>query len=197
MTVPYQDPQTPETKASDPSAPLSAAKPPVGPGIITVVGLIFAVLVIGLGVVGVHDTLTRTGLAQGAGWIDASLSPLHRLEPTWWMAPAGFVVLIVGAWAVLTALRPRPRTAIALRAQTGVLLRPRDVAQIARRAVEDVDGVISAKVSATRRAINVAVRATTTAGLAPQVDQAVKTALSALSNQPRIRVRVTSEGGTR
>ena len=197
MTARHQDRESPETKVSDAGVPVPAAKPPIGPGLITVVGLILAGLVIGLGVVGVHDTLTRTGLAQGAGWIDASLSPLHRLEPTWWMAPAGVVVLIVGAWVVLTALRPRPRTAIALHAQTGVLLRPRDVAQIARRAVEEVDGVISAKVSATRRAINVAVRTTTTAGPAPQVDQAVKTALSALSNQPRIRVRVTSEGGAR
>lgn len=178
------------------SGPLTVAKSPVGPGATAVVGLTLSILVVGVGVIGVHDALLRSGLAAGTEWIEKILAPLDGLAPAAWMVPAGLVLLVVGLWALQTALRPRPRTAIALAARTGVLLRPRDVAKLARSAAEDVDGVLSAKVTASRRTIGVTVRATSAAGLDRRVTDAVTTRLSALAIQPRVRVRITPEAGS-
>ena len=134
--------------------PLAAAKSPVGPGAIAALGLILAVGLLCLGAVGIHDALVPSGLVKGSSWIAATAAGLDGLSPAAWMVPAGLAVLAAGVWAMVTALRPRPRTAIALAARTGVFLRPRDVARLARTAAEDVDGVTSASASASRRTVN-------------------------------------------
>jgi len=175
--------------------PLAAAKAPVGPGLIAAIGLVLALAAACLGVVGIHDALIPSGLVAGSAWIGSAITAVDGLSPAAWTLPAGLLLLLVGAWALVTALRPRPRTAIAVAARTGVYLRPRDVARLARSAAEDVDGVTSATVGATRRAVTVSVRATSTRQVAADVTAAVAGVLSALAAQPKVRVRVTTEGG--
>ena len=177
-------------------APLSAAKTPVGPGVITAVGLVLAVLVIALGVVGVHDALVAAGAVSGTPWIDSVVTLFNGLTPAIWLVPVGIVLVLAGLWLLLTALRPRPRTAIALDATTGVFLRPRDVAKLARNAAQDVDAVTSAKATAGRRKVVVAARATTTDGVEQQIIQAVTIRLQALAKAPTVRVTVKAEGGS-
>lgn len=175
--------------------PPPAAKTPLGPGVVTVVGLALAVLVVALGVVGVHDALVAAGAVNGTPWIDAAVQPLSGLTPAAWLVPVGIALTLLGLWLLLTALRPRPRRAIALQASTGVFLRNRDVATLARNAAQDVDGVTSAKVTANPRKVVVAATTTTTEDVEPSVTEAVATRLGALAKMPAIRVHVKAEGG--
>ena len=176
--------------------PLPAGKTPVGPGIITAVGLTLAVVVVALGVVGVHDALVAAGAAGGAPWIDSAVQPFDEVTPAVWLVPVSLCLVLLGTWLLLTAVRPRPRTAIALRSQTGVFLRPRDVAKLARNAAQEVDGVTSARVSAGPRKVTVAVQATTTEDVRTKVSQAVATRLGALATAPTVRVTVKTEGSS-
>ena len=177
--------------------PLAAAKSPVGPGAVAALGLVLAIGLLCLGAVGIHDAFIASGVVKGSSWIATTAAGADGLTPAAWMVPAGVAVLAAGVWAMVTALRPRPRTAIAVAAQTGVYLRPRDVARLARTAAEDVDGVTSAGASASRRTVTVSVRATSAGQVAEHVDAAVGQALSALATAPKIRVRVTPDGGSR
>ena len=197
MTAVAQPSTHDETDAGTRPGPPAAAKSPVGPGVITAVGVLLALGLVALGVVAVHDALVPAALAGGPAWIDSAIDGLDGLEPAPWMVPAGIAMVIVGAWALVIALRPRRSTAIALAARTGVYLRPKDVARIARTSAEDVDGVTSARASATRRAVTLRVRATATGQVAADVRAAVAEALSPLAVAPKVRVRVTTEGGAR
>ena len=205
MSTPAQAPRTSAgvATADDPTGhnrqgptPLPAAKTPVGPGAVTVVALMLALLVVAVGVLGVHDALVAAGAASGTPWIDAVVKTFNKLTPAVWLAPVGTALVLLGLWMLLTALRPRPRTAIALNAKTGVFLRPRDVAKLARNAAQDVDGVTSAKVTVGRRKVAVAARATTTDGVEQKITQAVTTGLQALAKTPTVRVTVKTERGS-
>ncbi len=176
------------------SAALAAPKTPVSPGGITVVGIVLAVLVVALGVVGLHDALVAANAAGGSSWSAAAVSAVDGTRRGPWLVPVGALAVIVGLWLLVTALRPRPRTAIALRADTGVVLRPRDVAQLARSTAGDVDGVTSASASARRRRVSVAVVATSDDGIRDAVAAAVAARFTALSTTPSVRVSVTTEG---
>ena len=186
-----------QTDAGARQEPLAAAKAPVGPGLITAVGVLLALTLVGLGVVAIHDALITSGLAPGSGWVDSGLNTLDRLEPAPWMVPAGLVMVLVGLGALIIAVRPRPNTGIALTARTGVYLRPQDVARLARAASENVDAVTSATASASRRTVTMSVRATASGQVATDVQTAVAAALDALATAPKIRVRVTPERGQR
>ena len=176
--------------------PLSAAKTPVGPGIISLVGIILALLVIAVGVVAAQTALVAAGALTGSPWLTTAVTAVNGLSPAAWMLPVGIVIALVGLWLVLTALRPRPRTGVALRATTGVFLRPRDIARLAAAAADDVDGVQDAHASATRTTVTVHI---TNTGANDTTAEAVKTAvagrLSALSKPVRVSVRTS--GGRR
>jgi len=179
------------------SPPLTAAKAPVAPGRITIVGMVLALVVIAVGVVGAHDALVAAGAVNGTRWVDALITPFDRLTAAIWVVPVGVVLVLVGLWLLAAALRPRPRTSLALRATTGVFLRRRDVARLARDAAQDVDGVTSAKVGVGRRTVTVTAAATTTDGIEQNVTDAVAARLAALATAPTVRVRVKTEAGSR
>ncbi len=179
--------------------PMNAAKTPVGPGSISAVGLLLALLVVGIGVVGVQAALVAAGLLTGKPWLTWALERPNGLTPAGWMLAVGLVLALIGLWLLLTALRPRPRTAVALQAATGVFLRPRDLARLAVAAAQDVDGVQDAHASATRR--KVTVRITSTAGETdgdPVTDAVTATLTERLSALEKpVRVIVRTVGGTR
>ena len=77
--------------------------------------------------------------------------------------------VLVGAWCVYAALRPRRRTAVAVAARSSVWIAPADLARLASRAAETVPGVLDARSSATLRKITVT--AHTTAGSGATADQ--------------------------
>jgi hypothetical protein len=179
-----------------PDAPvMPKAKTPVEPGRISLVGVVLAVLVILVGLIGVRDALTSAGVLSGESWLERGIDALDGLEPQWWLVPLGVLLVMLGLWLLLVALRPRPRTAVALTSETGVFMHPRELKKLTKRAADDVDGVTSTRVSATRRVAKVTVTVTGEKGhVAEEVRAAVQDRLAALDPPPRVKV-TTRVGG--
>lgn len=175
---------------------MRASKPPVGVGPATPIGVLLSLVVIGLGVVAIRDTLVAAGALGGTAWTTAALESVDGLEPATWLLPLGVVAALLGLVLLVTALRPRPRTSVALEAQTGVFISPGDVAKLATNAAEGVAGVISASTSATRRKVRVHVRTTGDSSTAQAVREAVKERMSALSSTPSVKVTTRDGGGS-
>ena len=169
---------------------MDAAKAPVGSGAISVVGPVLALLLTAAGLVAIRDAVVRSGLLAGQPWTEQTLRALDGLSAAGWMVPAGAALILLGLWLLLTALRPRRRTAISVTSSTGVFLRLRDVARLAERAAEQVDGVLVARARATRRAVTVRVRSTGSSETAEGVRSAVSGRLSALDQIPTVKVHL-------
>ncbi len=169
---------------------MDAAKAPVGSGAISVVGLVLALLLTAAGLVAIRDALVRSGLLAGQPWTEQTLRALDGLSAAAWMVPVGAALILLGLWLLLTVLRPRRRTAISVTSSTGVFLRLRDVARLAERAAEQVDGVLVARARATRRAVTVRVRSTGSSETAEGVRSAVSGRLSALDQIPTVKVHL-------
>lgn len=178
---------------STPPPAMGGAKVPVGNGVVSVAGIVLAVLVTGLGFVAVWDGLKGLGLLSGTPWSESAVSALDGLEPATWLVPAGLLLLLLGLLLLVAALRRRPRKAVALRAETGVFLRPRDLRSLAATAARDVDGVLSARVTADLRRVSVRVVTTGAPSVGDDVRAAVEQRLAPLERTPRISVRTTTE----
>jgi hypothetical protein len=175
--------------------PLSAAKTPVGPGIISALGLLWSALLLGVGVVGVQAALVAAGVLNGTAWLTWVIQQVDGLAPAGWMLPVGVVLVLFGLWLLLTALRPRPRTAVALTAATGVFLKPRDLSRLAVAAADQVDGVQDAKASASRSKVSMQIVSTGGGNVADEVRAAVTERLEALEKPVKVTVR--TQGGPR
>ena len=114
------------------------------------------------------------------------------------MIPAGIGLAVLGLWWLLAALKPRKRTEISLSGTPGAWMRPGDLARLAQPTVENVEGVVSASTSATRRTVTV--KATTTARDSAEVRTAVTEAvgdrLSVVGRAPRVKVKARYIGGS-
>ncbi len=175
--------------------PLSAAKTPVGPGIISALGLLWSALLLGVGVVGVQAALVAAGVLNGTAWLTWVIQQVDGLAPAGWMLPVGVVLVLFGLWLLLTALRPRPRTAVALTAATGVFLKPRDLSRLAVAAADQVDGVQDAKATASRSKVSMQIVSTGGGNVADEVRAAVTERLEALEKPVKVTVR--TQGGPR
>lgn len=172
---------------------LQSAKTPVGPGSVAYVGIALAVLVTALGVVLVHDAVVASPVVAGRSWVSAPVDGVDGVTAAAWLVPVAVLLVLLGLWLLVSALRPRPRTAVALRATTGVFLRPKDVAALARRAAEEVDGVIDVTARATTSRVRVRVTATSAQAVDEPVRAAVTNRLAALAHPPRLDVTVKNE----
>ncbi|WP_328291473.1 DUF6286 domain-containing protein [Kineococcus sp. NBC_00420] len=186
-------PAMPATPATQPAA-MRAATQKSGSGAIGVVGPLLAILLLALGVLLLRDALVAAGIFSGKQWASSAVSGLQGFAPVWWLIPVGVVVVLIGVWLVVTALRPRSRKTLPLTSQTGVFLHTRDVARLASGAAADVDGVLGVSSTATRRKVTVSVQATGHgsggSGLRESVEAAVTERLSALQSPPRVAVAV-------
>lgn len=169
---------------------MPGARPKTGSGRIGLLGPILAVLLAALGVILIRDALIGLDVLGGPAWLTAALDGVGGSTAEWWMVPAGVAVALLGVWMVVTALRPRSRKTVPVTSATGVFLRTRDVARLASDAAGEVDGVLSAASTASRRAVIVTVRSTATAGIAGEVGDAVRRRLAPLETPPQVRVRV-------
>ena len=152
---------------------MAGARQKTGSGRIGVVGPVLAVLLAALGVLLIRDALIAFDVLPGTALLPASLDRLNGWTAEWWMVPAGVAAALLGLWLVETALRPRSRKTVPVTSATGLFLRTRDIARLASDAAEEVDGVVSATSTASRRAVTVAVRSTATAGIVDGVTDAV------------------------
>lgn len=175
----------------DPQAPvMHQAKTPIGAGRITSLGIVMALLTGALGVIGIHDGLASGEVIDGRSWTESTISTFDGLKPQWWAVPVGVVMVLLGLWMLTVAVRRRPRTAVALKSQTGVYLRPADVRKLAARAANDVDGVTAAQVSTSRRAARITVIVTGDDGrIVQDVQDAVSERLAALESPPRLKIK--------
>ncbi|MBT9273680.1 hypothetical protein KMZ32_06290 [Phycicoccus sp. MAQZ13P-2] len=181
---------TNRTVPSDKSTtPPKAAKNPVGPGAITFIGGLLAIGVIVVGALGLQVAASAVGSTTSTPWLNQLITGGDGLRPLGWMLPVGLLLVLVGLWLLLTALRPRPKTAVSLDARTGVFIRPRDVARLAEHAADDVDGVASVRARATRTKVTLSVDSTGGDEVADAVKSAVTEQLSTLKKAPRVSVR--------
>lgn len=176
--------------------PMRPAKSPTGAGPVGVVGPLLAVLLGGLGVVLLHDALVAAGAMTGS-WLQPATRSLVGVRPAGWMVPAGLVLALLGLWLLLTALRRRTRRTLALDSRTGAFIGTGDLARRASAAAQDVDGVLSASSSATRRTVTVQVTTTGDASIPGAVRDSVTAGVSTLAAPPRVRVRATSHSDER
>lgn len=169
-------------------------------GAVTWVGVVLAVLALGLAAVLLHDGLAALGVLGGDLWVLGAADAVGEIAPTWQVALIGAVVGLVGLRLLVVALTRRRRPGLPLAAGGGQYLLGGDVARLASGAAEQVDGVLD--VTSTWRRRGVTVRATTDG--APGLDAVIRTAveerLSALAKVPRVDVRTArsrTEGGAR
>ncbi len=160
--------------------------------------VLLALVVLALGVVGIRDALIAAGAFGGSSWTKNTANAIDGLTARTWMIPAGIGLAVLGLWWLLAALKPRKRTEISLTGTPGAWMRPGDLARLVQPTVENVDGVVSASTSATRRTVTV--KATTTARDSAQVrtalTEAVGDRLSALRRAPRVKVKARYIGGS-
>lgn len=184
--------EAPPPVAAEPHEPLRAAPPPPRAGGSTVVGVVVALALLCLGAVAVRDGLVLGGQIDGSAWTRQVVEDLDGRGSSVAVALLGGVVVLVGLWLVVTALRPHTSAAAALESSTGVVLRPLDVARVSTTAAERVDGVLSARTTVTRRKAVVRLRATSSDGVGEAVRAAVTDRLSALATPPSVQVVVSA-----
>ena len=119
--------------------------------------------------------LVAAGTVDGEPWIAPVVDSADGVAPSVPVAVVGVVVALLGVWLVVVALGRRVRTRLAVTSSTGTTIGIGDAARLAASAADEVDRVLSAKASATRRTVTVTV--TTLEG--DDVTDAVRAAVSA------------------
>ncbi|MUL78447.1 DUF6286 domain-containing protein [Mycolicibacterium sp. CBMA 226] len=161
------------------------------------VAVALALIVMCGGIVSLREAGVKLGWFTGTPWIGTAVTALNGLRSHWWMMPAGVCALLVGAWLVFVALRPRRKTVVAVDAAGSVWMRPRDVARLASHAASCVPGVEVLNSAATRRKVTMYVGLS---GIESDISTkgaiaaAVGSATEVLSPTPRIVVRISTSG---
>ncbi|WP_427893367.1 DUF6286 domain-containing protein [Kribbella sp. GL6] len=164
-----------------------AAKGPVAGAAAWGIGVVGALVLVGVGGVGVAEMLRGTGLLRGRvvpeGWFGRTVV----VGAGGWLPWVGSVVIVVGVVLLVGALKPRRRTHLAVGEM--VWIRPAAAARLAADSAEWVDSVTAASVVAKRRRLQATV---TMFGDPSRVHDEVGTAvadrLSTVTPKPRVRV---------
>ncbi|MDI6626275.1 MAG: DUF6286 domain-containing protein [Rhodococcus sp. (in: high G+C Gram-positive bacteria)] len=173
-----------------------ATKKPVANPAAAVPAILFALVLIGAGVVLGREALLNLGAIDGPEWVGPAAKSLDGLTAQSWMLPGGIAAVVVGFILVLLAVKPRRRTHRAL-TEPDVWLRKGDVAAVARTAALDNVGVDSATAKAGNKKVTVAastVTGTDTAALKSSIVTSVDDALRPLAPAPKVRTRVRTTG---
>lgn len=145
------------------------------------VSIVLAIVLVALGVVVIRDALVLADRIEGDLWLPPVVDSADGVTASTAVVVAGVVVALLGLWLVVVALGRRVRTRLDVTSSTGTTLGLGDAARLAASAADDVDRVMSARASATRRSVTVtvttlegddvteAVRAAVTDRLAPLV----------------------------
>ncbi|MCM0638765.1 DUF6286 domain-containing protein [Cellulomonas wangsupingiae] len=174
--------------AAQPPDPVPFAQPRPA-GALGWIGVVLALVVLGVAVVLVHDGLVALDVLGGDTWLLAAADAVGRITPTWQVALVGAVVALVGLRLLVVALRPRRRPAIPLAAGGGQYLLGQDVARLASGAAAQVDGVLDVRSTWGRRAVTVDATTDGDTTVTDQVRSAVAERLTALADVPRVAVR--------
>lgn len=180
------------THRTDPAAVPAAGRAPVAPPAAGYVGAVLAVLLIAAGCIALRDGFIAAGWFGGPLWFDAAINWIDGLTFQGWMIAAGIAAVVIGAWILFSALRPRRATGIRLDAHSGIWIAPVDVARIAARAAQKVPGVLDAHTTATRRTLTVTAHTTgPNADIKADIETAVADAVTTiLAAPPKLAVRL-------
>ncbi|MEP6814744.1 MAG: hypothetical protein ABI873_04240 [Marmoricola sp.] len=190
------DIETPEL-GPDPAKALPAARPPVGTGASPLFAQLLALALMALGAVGIQEALVRTGVVSQESWTRTAAASLDGLAAETWMVPVFVVVALAGLLLLVVVVKPRPRKALTLSADTGVYLRTRDLSRIADGLLEGADGVTDVSTRARRRRL--LVTATTLAGkdrnavLEGDLRDRLAPVLRALKSPPKVALTIRNE----
>lgn len=194
--VPEQQEAGDRPQGTRPTA-VPAARPPLGTPGVALLGPLLALVVIALGVAGVHDGLGYAGALAGRPWLARLSDHLGVTSPDRGVVAWGIVSALLGLVLLSIALGRRPRPAHQVSGPIPLFLTDRDVALLASTAARDVDGVIEVGARATGRWVTLHVTSTAN-GPDPTIDDAVTAAvtggLAPLQRPPRVRVAVKGGG---
>lgn len=109
-----------------------------------------------VGIAGRELWTKRTG-TQLESWLRPVFDTVARARFESWMLPAGVAVAIVGIVFIVVALKPRPKTHVALAAGPNFWIRNLDIARLCTSTAERVPGVARATTYASPRTITVTV----------------------------------------
>ena len=197
MTVaPDTTPATPPTPTADTAAFPPAGRPPSALPAAAPAGVFLALVLLGIGVVALRDTAVALQWLHGTPWIDTIVHRIDGLSFSWSMIPAGVVGVVVGMALVISALRPRRTTVLAVTAASSVWISPWELAAVASYAANSVPGVFGARTAATRRALTVSARVTdaaTTQAKATEVETAVRAATRIVASPPKVAVTIKTD----
>lgn len=178
---------------------LRPAKPPVGTGSSPLFAQLIALAFIGLGVVGVQTLLVSLDVVSDRAWISSVVDSADGISGSSALVlVVGVVSLVLGLLLLPVVLRRRPRTGLALRADTGVYLRRRDLADVLEAALDGTDAVTDVRVRTTRRKVRV--DATSVAGqdrdseIRDAIGVRLAPAMDALERPLRLGVTVRNDG---
>ncbi|GAA1923740.1 DUF6286 domain-containing protein [Nocardioides hwasunensis] len=189
-------PPAPAVSAED---ALRAAKPPVGTGASPLFAQLIALAFIGLGVVGVQALLVSWGVVTGPAWISSTVEAGDGIAgDSVLVLLTGIVAVVLGLLLLPVVFRRRPRKGLALSAQTGVHLRPRDLAEVLESRLEGTDTLTDVRVKATRRRVRITADSVASKGQNSQVQDDIEArvgpALDALERKPRLAVAIRNDG---
>lgn len=153
-----------------------------------------AVLLVALGVLVLREALVAAGTVDGEPWLAPVVDGTDGVEPSTLVSVVGVVLALLGLWLVVVALGRRVRTRLAVTSSAGTTTGIGDAARLAASAADDVDRVLSAKASATRRSVTVTVTTLEGDDVSDAVRAAVTDRLSPLVQPLAVRVvsRVTA-----
>ncbi len=151
-------------------------------------GMLAALLLIGVGVVLVQEALSRWGVV-GASWLGSFLETLDGTRAGTWTVPAGVALVLLGLLVLVVALKPRRRTHVRVAGDADLWMTPAALTALARDAAEGVPGVARVSVGGSRSAVKVRAAAEHPDDVGPAVDQAVTSRLDGA--EVRVSVRTT------
>ena len=147
-----------------------------------------AVLVVVLGVLVLREALVAAGRVDGEPWVAPAVDTLDGVVPSVLVSVVGVLVALLGLWLVVVALGRRVRTRLGVTSSTGTTLGIADAARLAASAADEVDRVLSARASATRRSVTVTVTTLEGDDVSDAVRAAVTERLSPLAQPLSIKV---------
>lgn len=197
ITTTADPPESAEVPQPDAGEAMTAARPPVGTGPAPLFGLLLALALTALGVVGVQEALVRSGAINGTSWTSWVLTRLDGVRSADWMLLVFVAAALVGLLLLLVAFRRRPRKTLELRANTGVYLRTRDLARIADSLIGGTDGVTDVNASASHKRLRVTVTTVEPKernnALSDSVRERLSPCLESLARAPKVSVNVRNE----
>lgn len=153
-----------------------------------------AVLLVALGVLVVREALVAAGRVDGEPWLAPAVDGADGTAPSVLVTVVGAVVALLGLWLVVVALGRRVRTRLDVTSATGTTLGISDAARLAASAADEVDRVLSARATATRRSVTVTVTTLEGDDVTEAVRAAVAERLAPLAEPLSVKVvgRVTA-----